>query len=182
LDISVMRFLGKQPARCRRNRLRPRGFTLIEAAMTAVIVGVGVLAAVELMAACSQQNRAAAESTTAMLLANNVQEAVAHLPFSDPSGSTTFGLEETGQPVSLWDDVDDFDGKTFCPPLDAGLLPLPDLAKYSQEITVKRCDPQKLTLDAAGADAARVTVRVLFTNRDGTKQELHRLTWVRVRE
>ena len=150
--------------------------------MTTVIVGTGVLAAVQLMAVCSQQNRAAAASTNAMLLANNVQEAIASLPFSDPSGSTTFGLEETGQPVTLWDDIDDFDGKTFNPPLDAGLLPLPNMDKYSQEITVKRCDPQKLKLDAAGADAARVTVRVLFTHRDGTKEELHRLTWVRVRE
>jgi prepilin-type N-terminal cleavage/methylation domain-containing protein len=161
---------------------RSHGFTLIEVALTTVIVGTGILAGVQLLAACSQQNRAAAQATTAMLLANNVQEAIAHLPFSDPSGSTTFGLEEAGQPMTLWDDVDDFNGRTFSPPIDAALQPIPDLAKFSQQITVQRCDPQRLTLNAAGADAARVTVRVLFTRRDGTQEEIHQLTWVRVRD
>ena len=150
--------------------------------MTTVIVGTGVLAAVQLMAVCTQQNAAANEATTAMLLANNVQEAVAHLPFSDPSGSATFGLEEAGQATSVWDDVDDFNGFVASPPLDAARNPIPELARFRQEVTVQRVDPQRLTLVAAGTDAARVTVRVLFTNRDGTKQELHRLTWVRVRK
>ena len=87
------------------------------------VVGMGSLgaeiAAVRLLAACTQQNREAADMTTAMFLANNVQEAVSGLSFSDPSGSATFGLEETGQPVSLWDDVDDFDGYVASPPIDA---------------------------------------------------------------
>jgi Tfp pilus assembly protein PilV len=147
-----------------------------------VIVGTGVLAAVELTAACSRQNRTAAEMTSAMLLANNIQEAVAHLAFSDPDGSNTFGLEETGQPVSVWDDVDDFNGKTFSPPVDANLQPIPALSRYSQEITVTRCDPQKLSLSAAGADAARVTVRVLYAQPDGSQEEVHRLSWLRMRE
>lgn len=172
-----MRQFGKH-----RQSHRQGGFTLIEAALTMVIVGTGVLAAVELTAACSRQNRGASQMTTAMLLANNVQEAVAHLAFSDPDGSNTFGLEETGQPVSVWDDVDDFNGRTFSPPVDANLQPIPSLSRFSQEITVTRSDPQKLSLAAAGADAARVTVRVIYARPDGTKEELHRLSWLRMRE
>jgi hypothetical protein len=150
--------------------------------MTTVIVGTGILGAVQLMAVCTRQNRAASQSTTAMLLANNIQEAVAHLAFSDPDGAPTFGLEETGTAAKSWDDIDDFNGVTFSPPMTATLDPIPDLDRFTQEIAVKRCDPQKLTLDAAGADAARVTVRIWFKLPDGTKEEVHRLTWVRVRE
>jgi hypothetical protein len=147
-----------------------------------IIVGTGVLAAVELTAACSRQNVAASGMTTATLLANNIQEAIAHLAFSNPDGSNTFGLEEIGQPVSNWNDVDDFNGRTFSPPVDANLQPVAELDRYSQEITVTRCDPQKLSMAAAGADAARVTVRVVYTRSDGTREELHRLSWLRMRE
>lgn len=154
----------------------------MEIALTVVIVGTGILATVRLFAACTQQNRNAADTTTAMFLANNLQEAVAHLPFSDPSGSTTVGLEETGAPVTLWDDIDDFHGRTFAPPLDANRLPLPDLSKFTQEVTVQRVDPDRLSLATSGSDAARVTVRVLYRRGDNTQAELHRLTWVRVRD
>ena len=132
-----------------------RGFTLAEVALTTVIVGTGILAVVELMAVCTQQNREASDSTTAMYLANNVQEAIAHLPFSDPSGSATFGLEEAGQPSAVWDDVDDFNGFVASPPIDAALNPITALANFRQEVTVQRVDPQRMTIVAAGTDAAR---------------------------
>jgi hypothetical protein len=166
---------------CPRLRRRGGGFTLAEVALTTVIVGTGILGLVELMAVCTRNNREASDSTTAMYLANNLQEAVAHLPFADPSGSATFGLEEAGQPAAVWDDVDDFNGFVASPPLDAALYPIPALANFRQEVTVQRVDPQRLTLVAAGTDAARVTVRVVYRNRDGSDTELHRLTWVRMR-
>ena len=157
------------------------GFTLPEVALTLVIVGVGILGVVRLLAACTQQNRAAADATTAMFLANNVQEAMADLPFSDPSGSDTFGLEEGGQPLDAWDDIDDFNGYTAFPPMDGTRQTLAGMNRFSQRITVQRVDPQKLSLNAAGTDAARVTVRVFRHKSDGTVAELSRLTWVRVR-
>jgi Tfp pilus assembly protein PilV len=146
-----------------------------------VIVGVGILATVQLLAACTQQNRAAADATTAMFLANNLQEAMADLPFSDPSGSATFGLEETGQPLIVWDDIDDFHGFLASPPVDGTRQPIAEMGRFSQRVTVQRVDPQKLSLDAAGTDAARVTVRVFRRSPDGTVAELSRLSWVRMR-
>lgn len=175
-----MRHSGRKPVRTR-GRLRRAGFTLAEVALTVVIVGTGVLATVRLFATCTQQTRESSDMTTAMFLANNIQEAVANLPFSDPSGSTNVGLEETAAPVTLWNDIDDFTGKSFSPPLDANRLPIAGLEKFTQEITVQRVDPQRLSVAATGSDAARVTVRILYKHRDGTQAELHRLTWVRVR-
>ena len=51
-----------------------RGFTLIEAALAIVIVGVGVTALLELLAAGTMSNSAGTELTTAINLANNIHE------------------------------------------------------------------------------------------------------------
>lgn len=51
-----------------------RGFTLIEAALAILIVGVGVTALLELLAAGTMSNSAGTELTTAINLANNIHE------------------------------------------------------------------------------------------------------------
>ena len=52
--------LSHAPARRRR-----RGFTLIEASLATVIVGVGILSMMQLFTACTQQNGNAVNMTTA---------------------------------------------------------------------------------------------------------------------
>lgn len=51
-----------------------RGFTLIEAALAILIIGVGVTALLELLAAGTMSNSAGTELTTAINLANNIHE------------------------------------------------------------------------------------------------------------
>src|SRR5687767_378043 len=107
---------------------RPRrGFTLLETALATVIVGVGVVGMMSLLAVCTQQNRGGSQLTTAMYLAQCVQEATADLPFNDPSGAG-FGREEGGG-LLTWNDVDDFHGLDTAQladglPIDATRQPL----------------------------------------------------------
>src|SRR5689334_18528489 len=61
-----------------------RGFTLVESAVVTVIVGVGVVAMLELLAAGSVSNAEGAELTTAINLASNIREISLGLPFRDP--------------------------------------------------------------------------------------------------
>src|SRR5262245_53309678 len=106
---------------------RPNAFTLIEVSLAMVIVGVGILAMMQLLAVCTTQNRAGAEITTATLLAENIRETMAGLPLTDPIfGHGTFGAE-SGQSLAGFDDVDDFDGQTFNPPIDAFRQPVTEL-------------------------------------------------------
>lgn len=161
-----------------------RGFTLIEAMLSVVIVGTGVLGAMQLFANCTAQNREATHMSAAMFLANNVQELMAELPFSDPSGTGT-GREEAGQPISVWDDLDDFNGHSAQPPLDANREPIAGMADFRQVISVASVDPNGPSLNAAGTDAARVTVRVFYRplrRPDLGETELHRISWVRLRK
>jgi Tfp pilus assembly protein PilV len=51
-----------------------RGFTLIEAALAILIIGVGVTALLELLTAGTMSNSAGTELTTAINLANNIHE------------------------------------------------------------------------------------------------------------
>jgi prepilin-type N-terminal cleavage/methylation domain-containing protein len=159
-----------------------RGFTLIEAALTIVIVGVGIVSIFELFASMTRQNVAAARATSAMFLANNVQEMMADLPFNDPSGAG-FGTEESGG-VKSFDDVDDFNGWNSNPgsPVDSLRNELPELKNFAQRVTVTHVSVDAPTSSQIGTEAARVTVRVFhgWTAND-PGQELYKMSWIAMR-
>src|SRR5262245_31206809 len=100
-----------------RSRGGRRGFTLIEAALTTAITGIAFVAIMQLFAACTQQNRIGTNMTTAMLLAGHVQETMNGLSFNDPVQGTTVYGPEPGQALDKYDDIDDFDGLSFSPPI-----------------------------------------------------------------
>ena len=170
---------------------RRRAFTLIETAMATVIVGVGIFGTMALFAACSNQNNESGQMTVGIMLADNVQEAMANLPFNDPVwGRATFGAE-TGETVTTWNDIDDFDGKTINPPIDSLRTPLTGMSQYQQVVTVVPVYPGQLssnTNDASPAipkttytGAARVRVRIMY--RPVTTlpwQEVYRYSWIRL--
>ena len=169
---------------------RRRGFTLIEAALTTVIVGVAILALMGLSGALTGQNANAGQSTTAMLLASNVQEAMAGLSFNDPAYANTYFGPEAGETLASYNDVDDFDGKTLSPPIDAARQTVPDLSQYSQVISVlpiyanklnSNTNPVSLDLPkTAYTGAVRVMVRVMYKRHPGAvAEEVYRASWIR---
>lgn len=97
------------------------GFTLLEALMTMVILGVGVLAFVEAQQSFITSNTWSSHAATATFLANEIREMTRKLPRHDPvtglylNGSTLMGWgRETGEAVATdLDDIDDFDGLVF---------------------------------------------------------------------
>src|ERR1041385_4941878 len=76
-----------------------RGFTLIEAAIVTAIVGIGIVGVLELLCAGSMANMDSAQLTTAVYLANNVDEMM--------QGKTYSTLKST------------YDNRTYDPPVDA---------------------------------------------------------------
>ena len=158
------------------------GFTLIEAGLATVIVGVGFTALMGLFAACTQQNRAAAQLTTATLLAGNIQELMAELPFAEPKALVaTFG-PEPGETLATFDDVDDFNGAAIGPPVDALRRPLGDLSQYAQAVSVEPVEAGRVTQASAAGDAVRVTVKILYATGGAARQPVYELSWVRFRQ
>lgn len=163
-------------------RSRRRGFTLIEAALTTIIVGVGIASMMELFATLTHENRMSSRMTSAVMLANQIQEITAQLPFSDPYyGTTTFGKEGT-----IYNDVDDFNGASFSPPitgLNSSGIPTvaSDMEGFTQSVLVQRVsrdDPR--TNLSAYTGCVRVTVTVSYTEPGGVDEPVYSYSFLRL--
>src|SRR4051812_27311045 len=95
-------------------RARRRAFTLMEASLVTVVIGVGVVAMLQLLATGTMVNGYSNEQTTAVNLANNIHEIALGLPFYDPDTPAktppAWSTPEAGN--TSFDDVLDLDGKT----------------------------------------------------------------------
>jgi Tfp pilus assembly protein PilV len=178
---------------------RRRGFTLIEAAMVTVIIGLGVVGMLELLAAGTVSNSEGTELTTAINLANNVRELSLGLAYYDPQSDPADPLKQPvwnskEASVDLYDNIMDLDGSAdtwnqqaadpetgyqkFQPPLDVGKKPISDYANWAQWVKVETVDPNNVTAvlphDAKCA-TARVTVKVM---RNGNP--VYKMSWLAV--
>jgi len=169
-------------------RRRGRGFTLIEASLVMVIVGIGVLAIVAAQQAYHRHNDYAQRIGTALLLAGEIREVTLNLPLHDPIyGTTTWGPEADEPTITQYDDVDDFDGNgggvTFNPPITALRLTVADMDRWSQQVSVENVLPNYLTGTAVPDNTTgtvRVTCSVLYLGPgETTPNEVTRLTWIR---
>jgi hypothetical protein len=190
-SIAHRRYALARRRRAGRPGARDRaGMTLIEAALVTVIVGTGILGMMQLFASLHQQTAAANRATVAMFLAENIQEAMADLPFRDPD-APGFRREEPNLPA--WDDVDDWTGWSSRQtgdrmPIDSLRQSIPELAQYGQIVAVEPVNPHGPSIVEANPDpeAVRITVIVTFQPNPGNASspdaEVHRLSWVRMRD
>jgi len=191
-----MRISSPKPQASSLNRRRRRrGFTLIEASLTTIIVGTGVLAIISAQQAYHMKNNWATRTSTAMLLANELRERTLTLPPHDPiTNDSTLGPELDETVALAFDDLDDFagpvtagigEGTSFNPPINALGLPLADLSAWTQTIKVEKVPSSEidtaypLPLDAGSSDMFRVTVIVLYRNPNTNKDEaVTELSWI----
>ncbi len=174
---------------------RSAGFTLIEAALTTVIVGTGVLAIVAAQQAYHMENDWAQRTGTALLLANELRELTLTLPVHDPiTGKSNLGPEAGETTIADYDDLDDFagdvdamgigSGLSFNPPVNALRQPVTSMANWTQVINVESVLPDDISsafTQSLGADGTlkRVTVTVQYQGpNDNQPSPVTGLTWV----
>src|SRR5436190_15123424 len=119
---------------------RQAGFTLIEAALVTTIISFGVLAMLQLLAVGTVSNNEGAEMSTAINLAKSLRELMVGMPIADPVTPTHWGAE-AGENLATYNDIDDFDGRTYSPPIDARRTSIAALSEWSQTIKVQTVDP-----------------------------------------
>jgi hypothetical protein len=145
----------------------------------------------ELFGACTMENQRSSQVTTAQLLCTNIQELTAGLAFKDPFYSSTTWGAEAGESLTQYNDIDDFDGLSFNPPMDSTRATIDELKKYTQVVTVMPVDPNRPgnNTDAAkpeigkGTYTGAVRIRVSVLYRSNAKElpvEVLRSAWVRL--
>jgi hypothetical protein len=139
-----------------------RGFTLIEAALATMIVGLGVVAMLQLLTVGTMANLEGGKVVTGLNLARNVREFSLPLKFKSPTNPTGWGVDG-GESLSNpkgWDDIDDLAGVTFDPPIDGAGNQMTNYPGWKQKVTVQTVDPDNVRLATTNGSqpAIRLTV------------------------
>ena len=161
-----------------KNKRHNCGFSLIEILIAILLVGLAVAALMAANGALTKANGAGTELSTAEFLLGEIRELTALLPVVDPeTEDATFG-PETGEALANYDDLDDFDGAVFSPPISADRAVLNDSAAFSQQISVENVSAsnfQQVVGDHT-SDFVRVTVNILLNGRSVSSA-----SWLRAR-
>jgi type II secretory pathway pseudopilin PulG len=147
-------------------RTQRRAFTLIEAAISTLIVGVMVAAALSVVGTAARGAAREREWRQSQALAASLMAEVLSMSFRDPQGGNTFGFEgdETPGTRATFDDLDDFDGYKESPATDAAGVTLTWSTGWSREAVVENVSPADVTkaeADSENTGLRRVIVTVI---------------------
>ena len=154
------------------------GFSLIEVLIATLLVGLAVASLMAGNRALTKANGAGTDLSNAEFLLGELRELTVLLPVVDPvTDDDTFG-PEAGEVLANYDDLDDFDGANFSPPICAERSVLNSSAGFSQQITVENVSASNFELVVGDhtSDFVRVTVRILLNS-----QEISSASWLRAR-
>ncbi len=160
------------------NRQLNSGFSLIEVLIAIVLVGLAIVSLVAASNSFTQANAAGRDLSTAEFLIEQIRELTTLLPVVDPNtGISTFG-PEVGETLAGYDDLDDFDGASFAPPISADRNVLSNFAAFGQQIAVENVNAANFE-DVVGDHSSffvRITVKVFLNSR-----EISSSSWIRAR-
>jgi prepilin-type N-terminal cleavage/methylation domain-containing protein len=161
-----------------RDKKHRGGFTFIEVLIATLLVGLAAAALVAANWAFTKANDAGTDLSTAEFLLEQIKELTALLPVVDPNDDTIFG-PETGETWANYNDLDDFNGENFSPPINAERVVLNDYATFSQQVTVENVnasDFEQVEPDLPRTNFVRVTVNVYQNS-----QLITSANWLRAR-
>ena len=131
----------------KRPRDRRRGFTLMEAAIVTAIVGIGIVAMMELLAAGTMANTQSSELTTAMGLASNIHERAIATPYDQ-----------------LFTEFNDF---SRSPPVNAKKDQISGMTGWQQVVDVLYVDPDNVRSFVPDSQPTPITRVIVQINRNG---------------
>jgi prepilin-type N-terminal cleavage/methylation domain-containing protein len=154
------------------------GFSLIEVLIAILLIGIAVASLVAANGAFTKANGAGTDLSTAEFLIEQIRELTTLLPVIDPqTEDTTFG-PETGETLAGYDDLDDFDGATFSPPIDVNRNILSNFTAFHQVVTVENVSASNFEQIVGDHSSyfVRVTVSVFLNSK-----EISSTSWLRAR-
>ena len=149
------------------SRLKPRtrltAFTIVEAKISTVIVGVMFVAALNTVGASRLTQHKASLVCRSQLLAESLMSEILRQSYKDPDGTPVFGREsnESATPRTSWDDVDDYEGLSESPLVTKGGTALTNATGWKRTVKVEWVDaanPAQVQTVETGVKRIVVTV------------------------
>ena len=143
---------------------RALGFSLVEVAISSLLVGVVLVASMRVTGQALMVQRDRAEMSTAAFLAEGLLSEILLLPYMEPGQTSSpigRGGDESSSDRRTLDDVDDYHGHVESPPRSKENLELPGFQGWERAVVVQWINPANLT-QALGSESGvkRVTVQV----------------------
>jgi len=153
------------------------GFTLVEVLIATILVGLAIASLVGANISLTRANGVGANLSTAEFLIEQFRELTTLVGVIDPeTGTDYFGSETDEAALADYDDLDDFDGKSFSPPINTNREALQSFAAFSQQIMVENVDGANFenTVADHSSNFVRITVRIFLNSK-----EINSTSWIR---
>jgi hypothetical protein len=150
-----------------RNTKYKSGFSFVEVLFAVLLIGLAIASLMAANGAFTKANSAGTDLSTAEFLIGQIRELTMLLPVIDPQTElATFG-PESGETLAVYDDLDDFDGSTFTPPISSERASLNEFSSFSQKITVENVNASNFEQVVANhsSNFVRVTVIVYLNSK-----------------
>lgn len=155
---------------CRQHGDFPRGgrvafgFTLVESVISIIIVGVMLVAALNVAGTSRRGDRFASDRTLGHLLAQELMNEILMTEYEDPDDTPVFGKETSEPPGagrSVFDDVDDYNGWTSTRAKSKDDLSFLAPEGWTRSVVVERISPlDMVTVQTVETGIKRITVTV----------------------
>jgi len=142
-----------------------KGFTLIEAAIAVIIIGLGVTALMAVSGSCTRVASGSTRLSHAIFLAQAIREWTLSLPFVDPDELETYDPPgpNLSDPQGSADDLDDLMDATFDPPVDGVGQVLAGYPGWSQNVSLAWVHPVDLSpMQPGTSNAVAVEATINF--------------------
>ncbi len=151
-----------------RSRFLRRAFGMAETALSVVIVGVMLVAALKAVGVSRSGQINISDRARGELLARALMEEIMRQAYREPTDTPLFGLEgaEIGSINRLlFDDVDDYDGLTNSTPQYRDGTTIPNATGWTRSVTVVYVNPSNFNQTSiTDSGAKRITITVAHNN------------------
>jgi type II secretory pathway pseudopilin PulG len=136
--------------------MKGRGFSLIEALIAILLVGLAIASLVVASGSFTKSNSASTELSTAEFLIEQIRERSMSVGYEDLLG------------------LGHFDGVVFSPPIGANGESLNNFTAFGEQITIEHVSDANFGQVVADSNFVRVTVKVFLNSK-----EISSLSWLR---
>ncbi len=148
---------------------RARGFRLVEATVSILLVGGLLVLSLDLVGASATGQKNMGDHGRARLLALGLMSEILAQFYEEPDDTPIFGREssETGGSRPDYDDVDDYHDWSASPPETRDGTAMTDLTGWERAVTVEYVEPADLTTTSVtDTGVKRITVSVSYNNNE----------------